>query len=53
MSESKQPFPIDPKEAAPAGFGFVIGLLILVGFYLLATAMGLPTFVERWNIPGQ
>ena len=35
MSASKSPLPIDPKDAAPAGAGFVIGLLILAFFYLL------------------
>lgn len=53
MSESKQPFPIDPKEAAPAGGGFLIGLLMLGVFYLVAKLMTLPTFVESFDIPYQ
>lgn len=44
---------IHPKELVPAGIGFVVGLGLLVGFYLLAVALGMPTFVEQWNVPRQ
>ena len=56
MSESETNKPliqIDPKELMPAGIGFFIGLLILAGFFLLATVMGLPTHVESFDIPKQ
>jgi len=53
MSEPNQTLPIDPKEAAPAGAGFVIGLLILGFFYVVAKIMSLPTFVYTATIPYQ
>ncbi|MCR9246968.1 MAG: hypothetical protein NXI31_18190 [bacterium] len=52
--ENKKPLiEIDPKELAPAGVGFFLGLLILLGFLGLALVMGLPTIVEYWDIPKQ
>lgn len=56
MSESEKKEPliqIDPKELAPAAVGVVIGIVILVGFFVLAVAMGLPTIVEQYDIPKQ
>ena len=53
MSDSNFSLPIDPKDAAPAGAGFVVGLLLLAGFWLLAKVMSLPTFVELSDIPMQ
>ncbi|MCA8950198.1 MAG: hypothetical protein KDE27_11895 [Planctomycetes bacterium] len=53
-NEQKKPLiEIDPKDLAPAGAGFFLGILIVVGFFALALAMGLPTFVEQANIPRQ
>jgi len=51
MSESK-PL-IDPKELAPAGVGFVLGLVLLGCFVLFAKAMGLTLLVNHANIPYQ
>ncbi|MCB9885253.1 MAG: hypothetical protein H6838_07160 [Planctomycetes bacterium] len=53
MSESSKPFPIDPKELAPAAGGFAIGIGILVFFILLAIGMGLTLLVDKGNIPMQ
>ena len=51
MSESK--LPVDPTDLAPAAVGLVIGLGILLGFMLLASALGLTLFVDTGNIPFQ
>jgi len=53
MSETKSPLPIDPKELAPAGAGFFIGLLILALFLGIAAVLDLPLLPEHWDIPGQ
>ncbi len=45
--------PIDPKELAPAAAGVVIGIIILVGFGVLASLIGLTLFVDSANIPHQ
>ncbi|MBL8753055.1 MAG: hypothetical protein JNK15_07100 [Planctomycetes bacterium] len=51
MSESR-PF-LDPKEVPTLAFGFVLGVGILVFFYLLASGMTLPLFAETWALPRQ
>jgi hypothetical protein len=51
MSDSK-PL-IDPKEVVPAGIGFVIGIGLVVFFYLLASTLGFATFAETGNLPRQ
>lgn len=51
MSDSK-PL-LDPKELAPAGVGFVLGLGILVFFYLLASTLHMPLLAETWALPRQ
>ncbi len=53
MSDSTKPFPIDPKELAPAAGGFAVGIGILLFFVLLAFAMGLTLLVDKGNIPMQ
>ena len=55
MSETTPHTPTEAKvkPATPLATGFVIGLCILAFFYLVAKLMGLPTFVEHWNIPMQ
>jgi hypothetical protein len=45
--------PVDPKELVPAAVGLALGVALLVGFYLLAKGLGMPTFVEHWNLPRQ
>ena len=51
MSESN--LPIDPKELAPAAGGVVIGIIILIGFGVLASILGLTLFVDHGDIPHQ
>ena len=51
MSETK-PL-VDPKELVPAGIGFVLGLGLLVFFYLLASTLSMPLFAETWALPRQ
>ena len=53
MSETKNPFPIDPKELAPMGAGLAIGLLVLALFLGLVLVLGLPTIPEHWDMPRQ
>ena len=53
MSDSSKPFPIDPKELAPAAGGFAVGIGILLFFVLLALGMGLTLLVDKSNIPMQ
>ncbi len=52
MSNSKR-LPIDPKDLFPAGMGFVLGIGILVFFFLLAKGIGLTTLVDYHNVPHQ
>jgi hypothetical protein len=51
MSASK--LPIDPKELTPAAIGVVLGVVILIGFVALASALGLTLLVDHGNIPHQ
>jgi hypothetical protein len=52
MSKDKL-LPIDPKDLMPAAVGFVIGLGILLAFYLMSKAMGQPIFVDHSLLPRQ
>jgi len=53
MSDSKPQLPIDPKELLPAGFGVVLGIVMILGFVLLAKGIGLTLFVDHADIPHQ
>jgi hypothetical protein len=53
MTDSPHQKLLDPPGIARIGQGFVVGLLVVGGFFLLATVMGLPTFVDQADIPMQ
>jgi hypothetical protein len=49
-----QPSPfLDPKEVPTLAGGFVLGIGILVFFYLLASGLSLALFAETWALPRQ
>lgn len=53
QSKGQSLLPIDPKELMPAAIGFVIGLLIIAAFALLAQGIDLTLFVDKSAIPHQ
>ena len=44
---------MDPKELLPVAIGLTLGVGLLFGFMLLASALGLTLFVDSSNIPHQ
>lgn len=44
---------LDPKDLAAVTTGVVLGVLLLVGFWLMCKGMGMATFVDHAAIPHQ